>query len=286
MSTTLIKRTTIFFVLLIEGILAQNVANTRNDSGVPPGFEKVLPPKQTKQLRDLHANEKLTIMEKRAEFERIMSTVPSEILAKLPIGPAFERLPEEWQAKIRDIHANTSISLSEKQQNVNELINFPPRPPPGFEKILTPETYSSLLKIHQDPNLNPKEKAARIDEVMRSLPQDTMDKLPLPPGFDQLPEDKVKEAKAIFSDRTLDYQAKDRKVADFVMSLPPNVRRSLRPPLPPVLNQLPPEMKEKIETIFDDENTTDEQRQTKFWQLVNTLPTDEKIRIQDALHFA
>jgi hypothetical protein len=51
-----------------------------------------------------------------------------------------------------------------------------------------------------------KEKAERIDKIMRSLDQTIIDKLPLPPGFDRLPEDKVKEARAIFADKSLDYQ--------------------------------------------------------------------------------
>ena len=62
-----------------------------------------------------------------------MSTVPGEILAKLPIGPAFEKLPETWQAKIRSIHANTSIGWSDKNRMINELIDSLP---PQFRQLL------------------------------------------------------------------------------------------------------------------------------------------------------
>lgn len=37
-------------------------------------------------------------------------------------------------------------------------------------------------------------------------------------------------------------QEKDKKVAEFVTGLPAELRRKLRPPLPPTLNQLSPKV--------------------------------------------
>lgn len=55
-----------------------------------------------------------------------MATVPSEILAKLPIAPIFNRLPEEWKMKIRTIYSNTSIPWISKHQKIGELIQTMP----------------------------------------------------------------------------------------------------------------------------------------------------------------
>lgn len=98
-------------------------------------------------------------------------------------------------------------------------------------------------------------------------------------------------------------QEKDKKVAEFVTGLPAELRRKLRPPLPPTLNQLSPKVnkyfliilfnignliqsinqaKEKIEAIFDDEKMSDQERQAKVSQLISSLPPEQKMIVQDA----
>jgi uncharacterized protein YfaS (alpha-2-macroglobulin family) len=43
------------------------------------------------------------------EFDRIMSAVPGEVLAKLPLPPGFEVLPDQVQQKIRAIHGKSNF---------------------------------------------------------------------------------------------------------------------------------------------------------------------------------
>ena len=171
----------------------------------------MLPPETLQKLRDLHDNTSLTFRQKRREFDRIMSSVAKSLLVKLPLPPGFETLPPDVQEKVRSVHDDASLGWNEKHRAIGRIIdelpaeqrsrlparptsllrglnrpNFPPTPPPGFEKVLPKETYEELLKIHQDPQLTPKEKIHKIDETMRNLPQEILDKLPLPPGFEQV----------------------------------------------------------------------------------------------------
>lgn len=278
--------------------------------GVPPGFEKVLPREVVEQLRQLHRNQQIPLQEKSDRFSRILSSVPAETLAKLPLPPGFEVLPDKVQQKIRAIHGNPSLDWSQKHGKVAQLIEalppdqrprpppgfpalpppqagefFPPNPPPGFEKVLPPNVYEQLLKIHRDGQLSVQEKSQSIDQIMRSLPQHIIDQLPLPPGFDQLPEKYIKQARTIFGDKTLSFHEKDRKVFEFVRSLPANLRQLVRPPLPPAFERLNPETKEKIAGLFENEALDDGERQKRFWQLVNQLPNGQRQQVHDALNF-
>ena len=137
---------------------------------------------------------------------------------------------------------------------------------------MPPDVYEQLLKIHRNQQLNVQQKSQQIDEIMRSLPQEVLDQLPLPPGeqnvpifntfqnfegFDQLPQKYIKQARTIFGDKTLNFQAnpnymnlkrilvqeKDRKVFEFVRSLPPELRKLVRPPLPPAFERLNADVK-------------------------------------------
>ncbi|KAI1712241.1 hypothetical protein DdX_09791 [Ditylenchus destructor] len=270
------------------------------DDGVPPGFAGVLPSDVIQKLKSLQSNLELSFPEKQAEFDRILNSVDPATLAKLPFPPGFEGLPENVKEKIKEIHTNTEMSWNEKSKQIGKIIeslppnlkaflpegppginggkriNFPPMPPPGFKEVLPADTYAQLLQVHQDANLTPKEKIHKIDTIMRSLPQEVLDKLPLPPGFAQLPPETVEKARAIFADKTLDYEAKNKKIIAFVKSLPEEQRQLVKPPLPPVLSQLSEEVRDKIEAIFENENLNEEERHAEFWKLVNNLPENLK----------
>lgn len=289
-----------------------------NFDGVPPGFEKVLPIQTLQQLRDLHRNQQIPLTQKQAEFDRIMSAVPAQILAKLPLPPGFEALPDTVQQQIRTIHGDGTLNWAQKHQKVAALIEslpadqrprpppgfqpspqqslagpnagsgddfFPPNPPPGFEKVLPTDVYQRLVQIHRNPDLNWRAKSDQIDQIMRALPQNIIDRLPLPPGFDQLPPKYIAQARAIFGDKTLNFHEKDQKVFQFVHSLPPALRKKVRPPLPPAFERLNSETKDKIAALFDDTTLEDAQRQKRFWQLVEALPSAERAQVEAAFKF-
>ncbi|CAK5068464.1 unnamed protein product [Meloidogyne enterolobii] len=185
--------------------------------GVPPGFETVLPIEVLQKLRELHKNTNIPLTQKQSEFDKIMTSVSPKLLAKLPLPPGFEALPSNIKEKIKEINGDSSIDWSKKHLKVKELIGtlpqqqhphpqlhnpiripstqiqqtnsgnvipefFPPNPPPGFEKVLPPEVYQQLLQIHRSPQLTVQQKSLQIDQIMRSLPQNIIDSLPLPPG--------------------------------------------------------------------------------------------------------
>lgn len=56
--------------------------------------------------------------QKQLEFDRIMSSVPSTILAKLPLPQGFEVLPEHIQRKIRKIHGQNDLDWKQKTRKV------------------------------------------------------------------------------------------------------------------------------------------------------------------------
>ncbi|KAL3067958.1 hypothetical protein niasHT_037948 [Heterodera trifolii] len=281
-----------------------------NFDGVPPGFENFLPVDTLEKMRKLHRNSKMPIRQKQVEFDRLMSAVPSETLAKIPLPPGFETLPESVQSEVRNIHGNSKLNWTQKTEKVHRLIEslppgdrpipppnfsslaphpadfFPQNPPPGFEKVIPAPIYKKLLDIHRNPSLGTHEKSRQIDQIMRSLPQNVIDQLPLPPGFDQLPEKELKKARAIFSDRSLSFQEKDRKVFEFVKSLPSHLRRIVRPTLPPMFARLRSDTQAKIGDLLEDESLDDAQRQKRFWQLANGLTEDEKATLGDVLKFA
>lgn len=100
------------------------------------------------------------------------------------------------------------------------------------------DVYNALLSIHQNSSLLTQEKINKIDQIMRAQPYEILYKLPLPPHFEQLPPEYVKKAREIFANKSLDYDTKNVAVADFIKSLPLELRKLVRPPLPPTLDQL------------------------------------------------
>lgn len=73
--------------------------------------------------------------------------------------------------------------------------------PPGFDKVLPQEALNRLREIHSDAKLSWEQRTERVDEVMRSLPEEIYAKLPLPPGLDKLPSEYFEKVRALNSDR-------------------------------------------------------------------------------------
>ncbi|KAF7632341.1 hypothetical protein Mgra_00008266, partial [Meloidogyne graminicola] len=286
-------------------------------NGIPQGFETILPNEILQKLKDLHKNTNIPLMKKQEEFDKIMNSVNPNILSKLPLPPGFELLPLNIQQKITEINGNSSInwnkkhlkikeiieSLQQKQKNLNpnpllqqqltvqqqqnfEIIPefFPPNPPPGFEKVLPLNIYQKLLQIHRNSNLSVKQKSFQIDQIMRSLPQNIIDNLPLPPNFEKLPPNYLKEVKKIFGNKSLTFQEKDQKIISFINSLPLELRKLIRPPLPKGFEKLNFETKEKIFNLFEDINLNDKQKQINFWKIINKLSNEEKNKINEEIN--
>uniref|UniRef100_A0A0K0DI82 Uncharacterized protein n=1 Tax=Angiostrongylus cantonensis TaxID=6313 RepID=A0A0K0DI82_ANGCA len=71
--------------------------------------------------------------------------------------------------------------------------------PPGFEEILPVDVVQRLKNIHENSALTAEHQ--QIDEVMTSLPEELLNRLPPPPGFDRLPLPIRDELKRIHRDK-------------------------------------------------------------------------------------
>ena len=47
-------------------------------------------------------------------------------------------------------------------------LRLPPRPPPGFELVLSPTVYTQLLAVHENSALTIDEQKRKIDEIMKA----------------------------------------------------------------------------------------------------------------------
>jgi hypothetical protein len=77
---------------------------------------------------------------------------------------------------------------------------------------------------------------------MANVPQEQLDKLPLPPGFDRLPAESLQRLRTLMHNFKLDWDERHQQVKEFIMQLPREERRLMRPPSPPGFEQLPEEV--------------------------------------------
>uniref|UniRef100_A0A0M3IRW9 DUF2795 domain-containing protein n=1 Tax=Ascaris lumbricoides TaxID=6252 RepID=A0A0M3IRW9_ASCLU len=104
---------------------------------LPPGFAEVLPSATVAQLRSIHQDETLSWQQKHERIDAIMSSLPAEILDRLPTPPGFNMLPSDVQAKLKSIHG---LNWQERHTKIREIIEssltpeqrrlLPPSPPP------------------------------------------------------------------------------------------------------------------------------------------------------------
>lgn len=115
----------------------------------------------------------------------------------------------------------------------------------------------------------------QIDEVMNSLPEDVLMKLPLPPHLRNLPSEAQEKLHKIFSDKTKSFEEKRKAEREFIKTLPLEQRRLARP-TPPGFENLPEEIKTKIDAIFDNDEIRCFERFEKLRELIDSLPEDIK----------
>ncbi|CAJ0582276.1 unnamed protein product, partial [Mesorhabditis spiculigera] len=156
---------------------------------LPPGFENVLPSDKLAELRAIHESTTLSNEDKHDRIDKLLTALPSEVLDRLPVNPALEKLPEDVKQQIKSITRDKTIDWRAKMQRVQQYIQslpdaikrlLPPPPPPGFEYL--PEDAKAALKaIQENPNLGFRERYYKVKEVMDRLPAEVRAKLPPPP---------------------------------------------------------------------------------------------------------
>ncbi|KAF7636328.1 hypothetical protein Mgra_00004314 [Meloidogyne graminicola] len=77
--------------------------------------------------------------------------------------------------------------------NQNKLCELPPE----AEQILGPDVWGKINEIKNNSTLSFQDKRIQIHQLFSTLPQETINKLPLPKEFDNLPQEVREKIKAI-----------------------------------------------------------------------------------------
>uniref|UniRef100_A0A914Y891 Uncharacterized protein n=1 Tax=Panagrolaimus superbus TaxID=310955 RepID=A0A914Y891_9BILA len=274
----------------------------------PPEFKEILGEELFNKLDAIHQDKNLTREERFKKMDEFMSSLPSETLTKLPLPPPFRQLPTDVQNKIREIMHNFSIDFKKRMQNVREFIKtlpedqqklvpppppffgggvghgrrhgFLPRGPPAdFKDILPTDKWEQLVELHKSDKLSWEEKKKQINEIMNSLPTETLMKLPLPPHLRKLTEENQQKIRQFFADKSLSFDEKFQKTKEFIKSLPEAERRLARPPPPPGFENLPADSKAKIDAIFENETLGHHERFEKVREIIDALPADIRAKL-------
>ncbi|KAK6052295.1 hypothetical protein COOONC_10200 [Cooperia oncophora] len=111
---------------------------------LPPGFDEVLPKDVMDKVKAIRENSALSDRQKHERVEDILSSLPADIVEKLPLPPFFQDLPEEIRKKVTKIHRDTSMTWRERHRKIFEIIEslpedqrpmFPPPPPPPSPRM-------------------------------------------------------------------------------------------------------------------------------------------------------
>ncbi|KAH7684445.1 Protein Y75B7AR.1 [Aphelenchoides avenae] len=103
--------------------------------------------------------------------------------------------------------------------------------PPELKRILPADAVAKLEAIHSDMGLNFVQKQQKIDEIMSSMPDEILDKIPPPPGFEKLPQEVRNSLKQINRSRDYTWEQKQEKLRELIQSLPSDQRSILAGPM-------------------------------------------------------
>jgi len=207
----------------------------------PPVFESILPAESKQRLNQLSVDSTLSAEERANQINAVFDDLPQQIIERLPLPAEYERLPADVYRRIFYIHVAPGFKWAERQQLIRDIIESLPEeqkqlmhtpriggPPPGFELILAPTVYKQLLVVHHNPRLSKEEKAELITRIMRQVPQEQINQLPLPSGMDQLPVELQKRARSLVYDYSVPQSIRAQRVKEFVQALPAGIRPMLR----------------------------------------------------------
>jgi len=207
----------------------------------PPVFERYLPEEVKQRLTSIYLDQSLTSEERLAQTNAVFDSLPQPIIERLPLPAEYERLPMDVYQRIQFVHVAPGFHWSERNQLIRGVIESLPEnerqllgtpriggPPPGFEQVLPPTVYKQLLFVHHNPLLGKEQKAHQITQIMRQVPQQQIDLLPLPRGMSDLPAEIQKRLRTLVYDYSVEQPERARRVQEFVQSLPAELRPALR----------------------------------------------------------
>uniref|UniRef100_A0AC35UGP2 DUF148 domain-containing protein n=1 Tax=Rhabditophanes sp. KR3021 TaxID=114890 RepID=A0AC35UGP2_9BILA len=258
----------------------------------PKDWEDILPEDAKKNLVALYENKEIKWDERRNKFDDIMQGLTQEVKDQLPVPPEYRDLPSEIQKQLKAIKFAPNVTREEKRNKVKALIDSLPaetrkliKPkhfpfhhglPKEFEDILGSVVFGKLKAVHENKELSPSEKWANVEAIMNSLPTEVLSKLPLPPHLRVLPEEYQAKIKKIMIDKELTFQQKREQTKEIIKTLPEEIKKLIKVPLPPCLQNLPESIKSAVEKIFRDESLDRGSKFHKIRELLEQLPEETK----------
>jgi len=207
----------------------------------PPIFESILPEEAKQRLVYIYSDSSLASEDRVNQINAVFDSLPREIIQQIPLPNEYERLPADVYRRISYVHTAPGFKWAERQQLIRDIVESLPveqrqlmhtpkigGPPPGFELILAPTVYKQLLTVHHNPRLNKEEKAALITRIMRQVPAEQINRLPLPSGMDQLPSELQQRLRSLVYDYSVEQPVRAQRVREFVESLPIEMRPQLK----------------------------------------------------------
>jgi hypothetical protein len=207
----------------------------------PPVFESVLPEEAKQQLVYIYGDSSLTSEDRVNQINAVFDSLPREVIEQLPLPSEYYRLPADVYNRILYVHTAPGFKWAERQQLIRDIVESLPveqrqlmhtprigGPPPGFELVLAPTVYKQLLTVHHNPRLTKEEKATLITRIMRQVPTEQINQLPLPSGMNQLPVELQQRLRSLVYDYSVEQPIRAQRVREFVESLPLELRPHLR----------------------------------------------------------
>lgn len=207
----------------------------------PPIFEKYLPEEAKERLNVIYLDQSLSSEERVTQTNAVFDSLPQEVIEQLPLPEEYSRLPADVYQRIQYVHFAPGFKWAERQgliqsiieslpENERQLLHTPKLggPPPGFQRVIAPTIYKQLLFVHYNPRLTMEQKAHQITLIMRQVPQQQIELLPLPRGMDQLPVEIQKRLRSLVYDYSVEQSVRAQRVREFVEQLPAELRPALR----------------------------------------------------------
>jgi len=187
-------------------------------------------------------NSDLSWRERNSQIDQIYATLPPHLLPNMPLDGDFNRLPTDVYKRINSIHLNEKIRLRDRRARIRKILDsltwsirtamekeeFPLHPPAGFEDVLGPQLYRKLLAVHTNLKMSVNEKKENIDQIMSQVPNEILEKLPLPQPMGKLPDTIQKNIRKIIYTFQTKWDERLRQLRQYVRTLPKSYRRMLR----------------------------------------------------------
>ncbi|KAI6216322.1 hypothetical protein M3Y99_01827100 [Aphelenchoides fujianensis] len=112
----------------------------------PAGFEQVLDANIMEELLAIHANETLTIAEKKLALDEILQALPKDVIDRLPLPILMRQLPADIQARLQALIYNPELPWDARVRATRKYVRTLPK---QFRRLLRPSKSSAYSSNDQ-----------------------------------------------------------------------------------------------------------------------------------------